>query len=349
MSKGYVSKDQLKRAREHMTALDYILCYEAADYKRVGRGYRFRSDDALAVDENGWYCHKRCMGSRTALDYLVEIKGYSLVDAVCSLLGEEPEGNFDSAKTTQSSNRPKPTATSSKKSASTTRPPPALESTLQATSDTNNDSPKREAISLPLRNKDNKRVIAYLQSRDIDRDLIIACTLRGVLFESKFYHNAVFLGKDENNKTKFAAMRSTTTNFMRDAEGSDKKYGFVILPDNPYTNKVAAFESPIDCLSHQTLCKQGYIPPFDGWRLSLGGSSIVALEYFLEQQSYVNHCVVCVDSDKAGEKLAVSIADIQGITSERSPPIYGKDWNESLQIVKRSERTQSRNHRAERS
>ena len=66
---GWVTNEQLERARL-IPVLDYVLSYESGDYKRVGRGYRLRTDDALAVDENSWYCHKRCMGSRTALDYL---------------------------------------------------------------------------------------------------------------------------------------------------------------------------------------------------------------------------------------------------------------------------------------
>jgi len=303
---GWVTKDQLERARQ-IPVLDYILTHERGEYKRVGSGYRLRNDDALAVDEKGWYCHKRSTGSKTALDYLVEIKGYGLVEAVCTLLGERSQE--------RSAKAPAPHST----------PPP-----------------ERLPFALPLRNKDNKRIITYLKSRGIDRDLIINCVERGVLFESNYYHNAVFLGKDEQGKTRFAAMRSTTTNFMRDTDGSDKRYGFVLPPDNPKSSAVAAFESPIDCLSHQTLCKQGYMPDFDGWRLSLGGTSVVALEHFLKQKSQITHCLICTDNDDAGNMVAGKIAGIPGITTERSAPIHGSDWNETLQAVKKAERTTNR-------
>jgi hypothetical protein len=206
-------------------------------------------------------------------------------------------------------------------------------------------------FTLPLRNKDNNRVIAYLQSRGIDRELILACISRGVLFESRNYHNAVFLGKDENGKTKFAAMRSVTNSFMRDADGSEKKYGFVLPPDNPDSSNVIVFESPIDCLSHQTLCKQGNIPPVDGWRLSLGGKSPAALEHFLEQNPNVTHCIAATDNDEAGEEIAAKIAEIaatpdispiSGVAVERAMPPVGKDWNDTLQTVKKAERTQNK-------
>jgi serine kinase of HPr protein (carbohydrate metabolism regulator) len=72
--------------------------FESNDYKRVGRGYRLRADDALAVDEKGWYCHKRCTGGVTAIDYLVEIKGYGLVEAVCEVLGESSQERSDNGK-----------------------------------------------------------------------------------------------------------------------------------------------------------------------------------------------------------------------------------------------------------
>jgi len=93
------------------------------------------------------------------------------------------------------------------------------------------------------------------------------------------------------------------------------------------------------------LCKQGYIPAFDGWRLSLGGTSTAALEHFLESNPQVTHCLICTDSDEAGEKLAVKIAEISVITTERSPPPAGKDWNDTLMAVISAERTRNKARR----
>ena len=137
-------------------------------------------------------------------------------------------------------------------------------------------------------------------------------------------------------------MRSTTTRFMRDADGSDKKYGFILPPENPNSRAVACYESPIDCLSHQTLCKHGYIPHFDGWRLSLGGTSSLALEHFLQRQPNITHCLICTDADKAGDTAADKIAALAGITIERSTPTYGSDWSDTLQAVRKAERTQNK-------
>ena len=299
---GFMTKQQLERAREYHV-LDYVLRYEAERYKRVGGGYRSKEHPSLAVSERGFYWHSHGLSGKTALDYLIYVRRYGLVDAACMLLNECPVER------------------------SVTIPP---------------SSPERQALALPLRHKDNRRVIAYLQSRGIDRDLILDCINRGVLFESQYRHHCVFLGKDEQGRTRSATMRSTTGNFKRDANGSDKRYAFLLPPDNPNSQTAACFEAPVDCLSHQTLCKQGLIPPFDGWRLSLGGTAIGALEYFLKRHPEVTQCLVCTDNDEAGELAAAKIAKLPGITTARSPPVIGNDWNDTLEAALKAERTQNR-------
>ena len=313
---GYVTTNQLERARQ-IKALDYVLANEAALYKRVGNGYRMIEHPSFAVGEKGFYWHSQSgvIKGKTALDYLTDVRGYHLVDAVCMLLGERPQERSD---------KQNPLAPV-KKIIPNAKPPP-----------------ERIPFTPPLRNKDNRRVIAYLQSRGIERNLILNCIEQGSLYESYPYHNAVFTGKDENGKTRFAALRGTTSNFKRDADGSDKRYGFVISPDNPNSREVAVFEAPINCLSHQTLCEQGFMPPFDGWRLSLGGTSILAFEHFMKLHPEVTHCFVCTDNDEAGEKAAVKIAEMPGITTERLLLDKGTDWNDWLQGLQKAERTQNR-------
>ena len=350
---GYVSKDMLKRARE-ITALDYVLLCESSEYKRVGRTYRHKKYDALAVNEKGWYCHKTNKGGFTALDYLVELKGYGLVEAVCMLLGEAPIEPSTKIKGKVSKNNILNKTRNIIKSSS--EQPQGISAVQQQRHTLNRDTsaqvpetaysettqsetpPPHTPLALPRRHKDNRRVIAYLRSRGIDKDLIVDSINRGVLYESAIHHHCVFLGKDEQNKTRFAAIRATTGRFMYDGPGSDKRYGFVIPPDNRESRTAAVFESPIDCLSHQTLSKQGSIPSFDGWRLSLGGTSTLALIHFLKQYPEITHCLICTDNDKYGNAAAEKITQEAGIKTERSPPLHGKDWNDSLVVEKQSVR-----------
>ena len=309
-----VTKEQIERARR-THVLDYILAYEKGNFRRVGYDYRSKEHPSLAVSEKGFYWHSKDIGGKTALDYLVEIRGYGLVDAVCNLLSERPREH---------------TILNAKKITPKAQSPPA--------------SDERKAFALPPRNANNIRVIAYLQSRGITRPLILDCIKNGNLYESAKYHNCVFVGRDVYGKARSAFLRGTLNNFKCDVEGTDKSFGFLLSPSNPASATVAIFESAIDCLSHQTLCEQGNIEPFDGWRLSLGCTAPVALTNFLERYTNVTHCIVCTDNDKAGHKAAEKISQISGIAVSRSLPPTGSDWNECLLALQKSERLQNRVH-----
>jgi hypothetical protein len=280
--------------------LDYLLAHEGDNWGRVGSAYYRRDPDhnSLRVDNNLWYWHSRGIGG-DIIDYLVKINGYSFVDAVLHLTGDAP---------------PMPVTPKA-------RPP------------TISEPKKREPFRPPPRNADNRRVIEYLQGRGIDKAIIDDCINRGSLYESgDGWHSCVFVGRDESGKGRFAAIRGTTGDFKRDAGGSDKRYGFVIPPRNLSAQTAACFESPIDAMSHAYLA-----PGFDGWRLSLGGTALIALEHFLERRSEVKAVVVCTDNDEAGNQAAAKIAELGGYQITRSVPPAEKDWNESLQQSTRIE------------
>ena len=311
---AYVSSDQLERARM-IPALDYVLSYESGNIKRIGNEYRLRDHESLAVGNKGWYWHSKGVGSKTALDFLTDVRGYGLVDAVCFLLNEQPHGRESPDRLIISSSKQKSSQT------------PDLE---------------RKLFSIPRHNRNNKRVIAYLQSRGIDKGLILDCINRGDLYESAYRHDCIFKGRDENGIVKYAAIRSTTSAFKGDAEGSDKRYSFILPSTDLNSKTVMVCESPLDALSHQTMCIREYILPFNEWRLSLGGTSILGLEHFLKYNPQVNHCIVCTDNDEAGDMAAAKIMDISEITTERLLPSFGTDWNETLLALQKAERVQSR-------
>ena len=339
---GYVTKEMSAKARE-IAVLDYVMQYESNNIKRVGSSYRLRDHDSLAVGDKGFFWHSRGIGGVTALDFLMKVRNYDFVSAVCHLIGERPlekgeRVNAFSVKPTHEKSAI-PVYTAKQQSANIVFSEKVITTEY-----------KQQTITLPRRNKDNYAVIAYLQNRGIDKTLIKDCINRGVLYESAVTHNAVFLGKDENEKIRFASMRGTVGDFKRDCDGSNKNYGFVIPPKNAVngnSSAVAIFESPIDCLSYQTLCNRGDIPNFDGWRISLGGSCLNALLHFLQNHQEINHCIICTDNDESGNMAAKKITEVVkeisvvreiAIHTERSPPISGKDWNDSLLEILQSER-----------
>jgi hypothetical protein len=292
-----VSREEIARAKE-IGIEEYILSHEPNNVKRVGNAYYLKDHDSLEISNGLWNWHSHGVGGKNVVDYLIKVRGYDFVSAVRELAGDAVHSYSVPQKS---------------------KPPP-----------------ERKPFALPPRNRDNERVIAYLMERGIDRPLILGCIERGSLYESgDGWHNCIFIGRDERGKAKFAAMRSTEGDFKRDADGSDKAYGFVIPPGFAIDNRsnmsrvAAIFESPIDALSHQTL-----YPDFDGWRLSLGCTALAALTRFLEVHPEITHVVVGTDNDEAGNLAAAEIGKRLGITVTRSIPPAGKDWNEALQSIR---------------
>ena len=107
---------------------------------------------------------------------------------------------------------------------------------------------------LPKANRCATHVVEYLRGRGIDYDLIDFCISTGRLYESYPYHNVVFVGQDRSGKPRYANLRGIGTDFIGDANGSDKRYSFAIT-ETPDAPSVHLFESAIDLLSYATLLK----------------------------------------------------------------------------------------------
>ena len=60
--------------------------------------------------------------------------------------------------------------------------------------------------------------------RGIDYELIDFCIQTGRLYESYPYHNVVFVGMDADGKPRYANHRGIGSDFIGDANGSDKHY-----------------------------------------------------------------------------------------------------------------------------
>jgi len=216
-STGYVQLDPavIEQARQ-MDLLSYLQTYEPSNLQRVaGNVYCTKEHDSLKISNGKWYWWSRGFGGISALDYLIKVKDYSFVEAVEALTGKTTDW--------------KPLPSAPKK-----------------------DEPK--PLLLPPKNKDCDRVLQYLFGRGIDYQLILDCVAEGIIYESADYHNAVFVGKSEDGMPRYAALRSTSGSFKRDATGSDKRYSFRLLTDNTVTS-VHLFESAVDLLSYATYQK----------------------------------------------------------------------------------------------
>lgn len=298
-----VTTEQIERAKE-WDLLSYLQAYEPGELTKkrpTDKEYRTKTHDSLVISNGRWNWTTRGFGGKTALDYLIKVRDMPFVEAVRTLCGEQAPAL---------SSQP------------VTRPP----------------EPPR-AFVLPEVARCATAAVSYLQRRGIDADIISRCIQAGIFYESRNYHNCVFVGRDKAGKARFACMRGTVGDFKADAPGSDKRYNFCLTATGPPCGVLAVFESPIDALSLATMRKLARTPWDRCNYLSLGGTSPLALLQFLKDHPEIKQVYLCLDNDKAGlDGMARIEAAIQeafpgrALTVERKPPPaeHGKDYNELL-------------------
>jgi hypothetical protein len=306
MQQGYVTRQQIEQAKR-MDLLAYLQSYEPGELVRINaNAYATRTHDSLKISNGKWCWWSRGIGGRSALDYLIKVRGMEFVGAVqhlCGFTGYAPS-------------------------------PPVY--TVKP--------PSKPPLALPKPYVNNDRVLQYLAGRGIDSNILKYCVDTERLYEDE-RHNCVFVGFGGNRKAEYAMLRSSspTSVFLREADGSDKRYAFV-LSFHPGLDTVHLFESAIDLLSFATLQK-------DDWRqfnyLSLSGvyrprktlgetPLPVALAQHLHDNPHIRHVVLCLDNDDAGRLAAHTICALlpARYTAEILLPDKGKDYNRQLQMEK---------------
>jgi len=296
----YATAEDIAQARE-MDLLTYLQNYEPSELVKVATGtYCTREHDSLKISNGKWFWFSRQIGGVSALDYLIRVKGYSLPTAVETILGR-----------------------------AVSKPPVSYKQ---------KDKAPRQLL-MPFRNATNANVTRYLRNRGIHPAILDFCYRNDLLYESRDYKNAVFIGYDEHRIPKYAALRATRSKFKGEATGSDKQYSFNI-PATQETTELHVFEAAIDLLSYATL---EYRAGRD-WRkdhlLSLAGVFKterkdvvpVALQRFLKVYPQINTLHLHLDNDEIGRGAAAGIMAGLGqaykIVDE--PPEYGNDMNDTL-------------------
>jgi hypothetical protein len=304
----YVTPEQIERAKQ-MDLLTYLQYYEPHELVRFsGNVFTTRSHDSLKISNGKWNWWSRGIGGRSALDYLIKVRGMTLPEAVIQIDGQAAIS------------------------------PPVLSRTQEPT------EPKK--LLLPEKNENNDRVIAYLAGRGIHRTLIDYCIHTKRLYESRNYHNAVFIGFDRKDAPKYATLRGTSgRRYMGEANGSDKHYSFSI-PARSECRRLHLFESAIDLLSYATF----ELLADRDWRqenyLSLAGiykpkeiieesTPPTALMQYLKDFTQIDDIVLHLDNDMAGRLAAKTIQTIlpSPYTVSDEPPKRGKDVNDYLKMI----------------
>ena len=82
-----VTKEQIAKAKE-WDLLSYLEHFEPQELKRSGpHEYCTRTHDSLKISNGMWCWNSRGIGGRTALDYLIKVRGMDFVGAVETLCG----------------------------------------------------------------------------------------------------------------------------------------------------------------------------------------------------------------------------------------------------------------------
>ena len=288
------TKEQIQQARQ-ADLFAYLQANEPGVLKKDGRNYRHREHDSLVyvTAKNFWYWNSRGK-SITALDYLMEIRGYSFSEAVSRLIGDAPARASPQVAYSQNDSKPK--------------------------------QQRPSKLYLPWPKKCATGYFKYLRKRGISARVIQRCRELGLLYEGKYKPKkdekkivpvCVFVGKDEAGKIKFACMRGIYEQVKKDVYGSDKAFSFCLPPEKPHSSQVAVFEAPIDALSHATLQE------LDGWKRH---PEIRRVDLYLD-----NDCAGLKNARKIQAMLRDN-PNFKHIRVGVHPPREGKDYNEMLQI-----------------
>ena len=193
-------------------------------------------------------------------------------------------------------------------------------------------------FTLPPKNENMRRVYAYLLNRrGIDREVLNAFVHKGMIYESADYHNAVFVGYDENGIARHAHKRGTSSEstYKGNVESCDPRYSFHWTGMD---NRLYLFEAPVDMLSFISMHKEDW--KSHSYAACCGVSDQV-LWQMLKDNPNIGYVNLCLDNDEPGQKANKRISDklfTQRIPHEILIPTR-KDWNENLLFIEQEEET----------
>ena len=83
----YISPEKIVQAKS-VDLLSYLQAHDPGELVRCSGGYQTRTHDSLKISNGKWMWWSKGIGGRSALDYLMKVKGMDFLDAVETILGE---------------------------------------------------------------------------------------------------------------------------------------------------------------------------------------------------------------------------------------------------------------------
>lgn len=296
----YIHFTEEQKARAASVDLVEFLRCQGEKLIRSGPEVRMASDHSITVRGSQWYDHAIQQGGGP-ISFVQAFYNLSYPEAVTRLLGGERGEVYPVAK--------------------------------------KQEAKERKAFALPAANRDMRRVYAYLlQRRHLSREVVNTFVRAGLIYEScepskdrtREYHNAVFVGRDENGTARHAHKRSMNdvgTTFRINVEGCDPQYSFHYTGSS---DRLYVFEAPIDLLSFLTRYPRDWQ---EHSYAALCGTSEHVVLWMLKQNPQIQRIGLCLDHDEAGIEAAGRLEDIlweAGYTAVQWFLPEHKDWNEDL-------------------
>ncbi len=293
MSPKYVSPDELKQARQ-CDLLTYLQAAQPQELVELRNGvYCLRSHDSLKISNGKWYWWSRGIGGRSALDYLIEVEGIPLVEAVQKINAME-----------------------------------GIEKSVPSIY-----VPSHKPFVLPERNSNNDRVLQYLQMRGIDREVIEMCIAFDTLYEDVRHNCCfVGFDETRSPRYAMLRSSDPNRSFLQEVAGSDKRYSFSLPPTEStklYITESAIDALSLYVLRDNA--PDNYLS-IGGANTPRGNTLPLALEHYLSMHQQIESVCLCLDNDRAGIQAAKAIQARlpEQYRTELLPPKEEKDYNEQL-------------------
>lgn len=296
----YVAFTEEQKQRANSVDLADFLQRQGEELTRSGYEWRWKRHDSVTIRGNEWFRHKTKEGGH-AIDFVLHFYDKSFPEAVQWLLGGESGVEWNQF--------------------SKSAPPP-----------------KKEFV-LPEANSDMRRVFAYLiKQRFISQNVLSYFAHKHLIYEDREYHNAVFVGLDENGVPRHAHKRGTYTRgepYKGNVEGSDPNCSFHYLGTD---DTLYVFEAPVDLLSFIALHSEN-------WRqhsyVALDGVAEHTMLHLLKCHPNLKKVALCLDHDAAGIEATCRLKDVLADHDVYNPSYMDieilqsgyKDWNEDLKAL----------------
>ena len=297
MSPKHVSPDELKQARQ-CDLLTYLQATQPQELVELRNSvYCLRSHDSLKISNGKWYWWSRGIGGRSALDYLIEVEGIPLVEAVQKINAME----------------------------GTEKTVPSIY------------VPSHKPFVLPERNSNNDRILQYLQMRGIDREVIEMCIAFDTLYEDVRHNCFfVGFDETRSPRYAMLRSSDPNRSFLQEVAGSDKRFSFSLPPTEStklYITESAIDTLSLYVL--RDFAPDNYLS-IAGANTPRGNMLPLALEHYLAMHQQIESICLCLDNDRAGIQAAKAIQARlpEQYRTELLPPKEGKDYNEQLMRMK---------------